>query len=211
MKKKALVIGINHYPFTQDQTGKSLVLNKPADDAEAIAQLLETYGDFTVQRFPAINIDGIWQIDRKPSNYKNQITALKQAIAQLFHPHQHIPDTALLYFSGLGLWESVANMKESFLATSDMDPAQEKWGISLNWLRQILADSPVKQQIIWLDCNHSENLLNFTETYGQFWEKGHDRCFIVTANAETFSSQYDSHDLQQIEKSNYLAEYLIEA
>jgi WD40 repeat protein len=211
MKKKALVIGINHYPFTQDQTGKALVLNKPADDAEAIAQLLETYGNFTVQRFPTVNIDGIWQIDRKPSNYKNQITALKQSIAQLFHPHQHIPDTALLYFSGLGLWESVANVKESFLATSDTDPAQDKWGISLNWLRQILADSPVKQQIIWLDCNHSENLLNFTETYGQFWEKGHDRCFIVTANAETFSSQYDSHDLQQIEKSNYLAEYLIEA
>jgi len=38
MKRHALVVGINQYPFLSD-------LKTPAADAEAIAQLMETYGD----------------------------------------------------------------------------------------------------------------------------------------------------------------------
>ena len=41
---------------------------------------------------------------------------------------------------------------EGFLATSDSEPDNEKWGISLKNLRELLRDSPVRQQIIWLDC-----------------------------------------------------------
>jgi LuxR family glucitol operon transcriptional activator len=42
MKRDALVVGINQYPFLKDTpTSKAKHLKTPAGDAEAIAQLLE--------------------------------------------------------------------------------------------------------------------------------------------------------------------------
>lgn len=42
MKRDALVVGINQYPFLKDTpTSKAKHLKTPAADAEAIAQLLE--------------------------------------------------------------------------------------------------------------------------------------------------------------------------
>jgi hypothetical protein len=59
--------------------------------------------------------------------------------------------------------------------------------VSLQWLRQILHESPVRQQIIWLDCCHSGELFNFAETdLGEF-EKGRDRCFIVASRDFQFA------------------------
>lgn len=79
------------------------------------------------------------------------LTQLEEAIAQLFKPEgRNIPDTALLYFSGHGLRKS-HGIQEGFLATSDVNPDLGKWGLSLQWLRRLLQESEVKQQIIWLD------------------------------------------------------------
>ena len=53
MNRDALVVGINQYPFLKDTpTSKAKHLFTPANDAEAIAQRLEEYGDFRVRRLP---------------------------------------------------------------------------------------------------------------------------------------------------------------
>ncbi len=51
MSRDALVIGINEYTDLNP-------LKKPANDAEAIAQLLETKGDFRVKRLPVLKKRG---------------------------------------------------------------------------------------------------------------------------------------------------------
>jgi len=56
MSRDALVVGINLYTDLNE-------LKKPANDAEAIAQLLETQGDFRVKRLPCIEQDSQLCID----------------------------------------------------------------------------------------------------------------------------------------------------
>ncbi len=183
MSREALVIGINRYPLLKDKVGgKSRHLMKPAADAEAIAQVLEELGNFRVQRFPAVHRDGTWEVDPNPKTRKlPQAKQLKKAIVQLFNPPTSVPDTVLLFFAGHGLLDESGGVREGFLAASDTNPGKNNWGISLYWLRQLLQESPVRQQIIWLDCCHSGALLNFTDADPGVAGKGRDRCFITAA------------------------------
>ncbi len=180
MNRQALVVGINLYPQLKDSSNRPKNLRKAAADAEAIAQLLETYGNFQVTRFPAIEIDDSLQIDATPKSTKAQTTALKEAISNLFNPENNIPDTALLFFAGRGLQEEIGGIKESFLAASDANLEKGKWGVSQGWLYQLLEKSRVRQQIVWLDCCYSEALLELSlEKKATFSEPDSDRCLIV--------------------------------
>ncbi len=163
MAREALVVGINQYPFLKDTpTSKAKHLTTPASDAEAIAQLLETYGDFRVRRLPASVIDGKFQID---PNKTVKAEELEKAIAELFLPNSdRDPETALLFFAGHGLRKSIGSLTQGFLATSDASPSKNLWGMSLRDLQEILHKSPVKQQIVWLDCCFAGELLNFKDT-----------------------------------------------
>jgi uncharacterized caspase-like protein len=155
MSRDALVVGINSYSCDRLSN-----LKAPAEDAEKIAQLLHEYGDFQVTRLPSIKD----KQNNKPvvgKTTKVTLTQLKEAIVQLFKPEgKSIPDTALLFFSGHGLQENLG-VSQGFLATSDVDPESGKWGLSLDWLRKVLQSSPVRQQIVILDCCYSGELLNF--------------------------------------------------
>ncbi|MFB2917335.1 caspase family protein [Aerosakkonema sp. BLCC-F2] len=192
MNREALVVGINRYPLLKDKpTSKPRHLMKSAADAEAIAQFLETYGNFRVQRLPAIHIDGKWEVNPEPAP-KNltQVQDLKKAIANLFNPpSSSIPDTALLFFAGHGLRSNEGGVSEGFLATSEANPQRGKWGLSLQWLRQLLQESPVRQQIVWLDCCHSGELLNFAEADPGNRGKARDRCLI--AASRDFEEAYE--------------------
>jgi WD40 repeat protein len=184
MTRDALVVGINQYPFLKDTSTRTVKhLKTPAGDAEAIAQLLEKYGDFQVQRLPAINQDGKLRVDPNPNlNKLVTIKELQEAITELFHPKGlQVPQTAIFFFAGHGLRRSLDGTTEGYLATSDTNPRKGLWGLSLRWLRQLLQESPVRQQIIWLDCCHSGELLNFLETDLGEYKKGRDRCFIVAS------------------------------
>ncbi|MBD2726702.1 caspase family protein [Nostoc sp. FACHB-892] len=180
MEREALVIGINRYPtLIQKSSDRPPHLKAPATDAEAIAQILETYGKFHVERLPAAyNQDGSYFVDPQ-----QQLTLqeLETAIVQLFNPPgRSIPDTALLFFAGHGLRKDIGGVTEGFLAASDTCPVIGQWGLSLDWLRKLLQSSPVRQQIVWLDCCYSGELFNFHDADpGSFETK--DRCLIAAS------------------------------
>ncbi|MBD2254642.1 caspase family protein, partial [Nostoc parmelioides] len=180
MEREALVIGINRYPtLIEKSSDRPPHLKAPATDAEAIAQILETYGKFHVERLPAAyNLDGSCFVDPQ-----QQLTLkdLETAIVQLFNPPGgSIPDTALLFFAGHGLRKDIGGVTEGFLAASDACPVIGQWGLSLDWLRKLLQSSPVRQQIVWLDCCYSGELLSFHDADpGSFETK--DRCLITAS------------------------------
>ncbi|MEH1942832.1 MAG: pentapeptide repeat-containing protein, partial [Nostoc sp.] len=172
MSRDALVVGINTYDRLKS-------LNAPAADGEAIAQILQQYGEFRVTRLPAVK-DKENETIRIGKQTKVSLTQLERAIVQLFKPDGKPPDTALLYFSGHGLRKNLG-IQEGFLATSEVNPDASNWGLSLQWLRRLLQESEVRQQIVILDCCYSGEVLNFAEADPGDRGKGRDRCFIAAS------------------------------
>jgi WD40 repeat protein/energy-coupling factor transporter ATP-binding protein EcfA2 len=193
MNREALVVGINQYPWIKDQrTKKPRHLDKAAADAEAVAKILEKYGKFRVRRLPeGYDTEGKPYVNSKP--HPTQLVTeetLKEAIEQLFQPPSStIPDTALLFFAGHGLYNKEGDVTKGFLATSDAN-ANGIWGVSFEWLNQLLQNSPVRQQIVWLDCCYSGGFLNFNETSLGLPGKYQDCCFI--AASRDFEAAYEN-------------------
>ncbi|NEN90195.1 MAG: hypothetical protein F6K48_15270, partial [Okeania sp. SIO3H1] len=176
MSRDALIIGINTYTYERLNN-----LAAPGRDAEAVAKLLEDYGDFKVTRLPAVK-DKQNNTVRVGQKTKVTLTQLKEAIVRLFKPNGKPPDTALLYFSGHGLREDLG-ISQGFLASSDANPDIGNWGLSLQWLRRLLQESEVRQQIIILDCCYAGEVLNIAEGDPGDRGKGRDRCFIAASRA----------------------------
>lgn len=171
MSRDALVVGINVYTHLSG-------LKASAEDAEAIAQRLEQQGEFRVWRQPEVIDHNTPKVGKKTSV---TLSELKRALVQLFKPEgKQVPDTALFYFSGHRIRDD-AGIQEGFLATSDVNPQQGFLGLSLRWLRRLLQESPVRQQLVWLDCCHSGELLNFDEADPGERGRGRDRCFIAAS------------------------------
>ncbi|NEO49413.1 MAG: hypothetical protein F6K55_37060, partial [Moorea sp. SIO4A3] len=147
----------------------------------SVAQLLEKYGEFKVTRLPAVK-DKQNNTIRVGKKTKVTLTQLEDAIVQLFKPNGKPPDTALLYFSGHGLRKS-KGIQEGFLATSDVNPDMGSWGLSLQWLRRLLQESEVRQQVVILDCCYAGEVLNVAEADPGDRGKGRDRCFIAASRA----------------------------
>ncbi len=179
MSRDALIVGINQY--------RSLpALNAPAADAGAVAARLQTQGEFRVQRMPEVIKNKQASVGRK-RGVTSQM--LEQALIQLFKPKgKNIPNTAVFYFSGHGLQRD-AGIQEGYLATSDVDPDNGNFGISLNWLRRLLQQSPVRQIVVILDCCHSGELLSFRDA-DPGARAGIDRLFM--AASREYESAYES-------------------
>lgn len=179
MSRDALIVGINQY--------KSLPgLNAPAADAEAISARLQAQGEFRVQRMPEVIKN-----KRAVVGQRSGVTAamLEEALIKLFKPKgKNIPNTALFYFSGHGL-QREAGIQEGYLATSDTDPSTGNFGISLNWFRRLLQESPVRQIVVILDCCHSGELLTFKDA-DPGARSGIDRCFM--AASREYESAYEA-------------------
>lgn len=181
MVRDALVVGVNTYQYLP-------ALQAPAQDAEAIAQQLQSCGDFRVHRLPEVIQAGKPQVGLKtPVTLKE----LEAALVRLFKPKgSNTPQTALFYFSGHGI-QKEAGIEEGYLAPSDANPEAGFYGLSLFWLRRLLQESPVRQRVIILDCCHSGELLNFLEA-DPGARSGTDRLFM-TASRE-YESAYESLD-----------------
>lgn len=170
MSRDALVVGVNAYQ-------KLPRLSAPAADAEAIAQMLENHGECRVYRLPEVIQAGKPAISSQAGVTAQQLEA---ALIRLFKPAgKNVPQTAIFYYSGHGL-QRHAGVREGYLATSDADPQAGRYGLSLFWLRRLLQESPVRQRIIWLDCCHSGELLNYLEADPGARE-GTDRLFMAAS------------------------------
>ena len=186
MSRDALVVGINTYSFLQS-------LKPPAADAEAIAQRLEQDGEFRkVVRLPeAMKTEG----DVKQAVVAKKVEVSQQeletALEQLFLPDSYqAPETALFYFSGHGVpaKDSFKIHDKGYLATSETDPQDPHSAISLGWLQSLLAQSPIKQQIVWLDCCHSGGIIINVGAANPGHGESRDRCFI--ASSRDFESSW---------------------
>ncbi|HEY9624699.1 MAG TPA: caspase family protein [Crinalium sp.] len=181
MSRDALVVGINAY---QHLPG----LQAPARDAEAIAHQLQTSGEFRVHRLPEVIQEGQPKVGAKTAV---TLRELETALVNLFKPKgSNIPHTALFYFSGHGI-QKEAGIQEGYLAVSDSRPDVGFYGLSLFWLRRLLQESPVRQRILWLDCCHSGELLNFLEA-DPGARAGTDRLFM--AASREYEAAYESLD-----------------
>ncbi len=175
MSRNALIVGINtyHHPHLQS-------LKTPAEDAEAVALILEQHGDFHVTRVHAVK-DEINPSGKMSRKMPVTFPQLENALIQLFCPEgKHKPDTALFFFSGHGLRRDRRVYQEGYLAVTEAD-MKEQWGISMDWLCRLLEQSEIKQQIVWLDCCHSGELLSFEQANPG--SRGHvrDRSFIAAS------------------------------
>ena len=182
MSRDALIVGISSYQYV----GLSK-LDAPSLDAEEIAKQLESsLSSFSVTRLPAIKAkeNNTLKVGKKTGVTINE---LKKALIKLFNPSgEYYPDTALFYFSGHGLYDE--SMQKGYLATSDVNPDANNWGFPLTDLRDLLQKSPVRKQIIWLDCCHSGNLFSINEANpGE--KSGYSRCFI--AGSREYESTYE--------------------
>ncbi|HIK57204.1 MAG TPA: PD40 domain-containing protein [Synechococcales cyanobacterium M55_K2018_004] len=196
MSRDALVVGINSYQYLQG-------LQAPAQDAEAIAQVLQNCGEFRVQRLPEVVQAGKPQVGKKTMV---TLRDLETALINLFKPKgNNIPQTALFYFSGHGI-QREAGICEGYLAVSDSQPEVGFFGLSLFWLRRLLQESPVRQRIVILDCCHSGELLNFMEA-DPGARPGTDRLFMAASREyeaayESLNSEYSVFTQSLLEALN---------
>jgi hypothetical protein len=127
--RKALIVGIDNY--------LSLPLNGCVNDANAIANTLETNGDgspnFSVKLITSPSVD----VTR---------SSLKEAIEQLFSGES---DMVLLYFSGHGFIKSTGG----YLVTMDAKRYDE--GVSMDEILSLANQSKAKNKVIILDCCYS--------------------------------------------------------
>ncbi|MDE5094532.1 MAG: caspase family protein, partial [Trichodesmium sp. St11_bin5] len=191
--RQALVVGINNYDCLQKKKLGDLNLKAAVKDAEAIANILEQYSQFRVQRLTMPkNYDFQENFNLKGTVYANE---LEEAIRNLFTPplKNETPDTALLFFAGHGYVDKRGDIREGYLATSEADFAEKVYGVSLNWLKMILQLSPVQEQIVWLDCCFSGEFLNLDQEANPGTEgKKISRCFMTACRSfETAEEKLD--------------------
>ncbi|MEH2013446.1 nSTAND1 domain-containing NTPase [Nostoc sp.] len=177
MARYALVIGIAEY------LSPSLPrLSKTTNDAEAIAQLLEQYGDFqSVQRLPQR-----WSKDKNGYEMAVQKVTGAQLGQDLrtFLLEQAANNEALIYFSGHGFTISDnLGQQKGYLASSDCqielkdnENIEQKYGIPLDSLNDLIRDSQLSSLVMLLDCCHS----------GYFLERQ-----LIEKSLNAFSSQKD--------------------
>ena len=182
MGRSALTVGISTYSYHRLKN-----LEAPARDAEAIAQQLESsFSPFRVERLPGVKDKAN---DGLKTGKTSQVTLrqLQEALVRYFNPRgETYSDTVLFYFSGHGLYDDLTG--KSYLATSDTNPDDNKWGYALTDFSALLRDSPVRRQIIWLDCCHSGGLIAVKDANpGE--QSGYSRCFV--AASQEIESAYE--------------------
>jgi pentatricopeptide repeat protein len=159
-KRQALVIGINQYYNLKN-------LTSAVNDAEAIATILEQQGNFQVKKMPGYKDENDRvRVHPSPDSKKAMtLRRLTDEIKNFFNPQgEQIPEVALLFFAGHGLFYEEFGKYHNFLAAVNSDPEQEFWGYHLDKLQEALKHSPIKEICVWLDACHSGALIRDFES-----------------------------------------------
>jgi energy-coupling factor transporter ATP-binding protein EcfA2 len=194
MKRYALVIGIAEYDSRNLPN-----LAKPATDAEAIAQLLEQYGNLQeVRRLPAnwLSADRC-EVGRTPLTAQELSAELKRFLLE-----QAVKGEALVYFSGHGFVVSDSlGGSEAFLATSDTrvevqngQVVSQQNAISLRSLNNLLMQADLGSLVVLLDCCHAGSLLQKELVQQALASSATQRDYALIAACRGFEKSYEGEE-----------------
>ncbi len=156
MARYALVIGITDY----DRRNFLPPLSKPASDAEAVAQFLESTRTFeNVERLPNRWIPEEKRYEVVPGKVTSN--EMYQALEKILLGEQTKRQEVFIYFSGHGFRVVHRNgTSEAYLATSDSQPNGGETAISLKReLNYLIKQSELSNLLVLLDCCHAGALL----------------------------------------------------
>lgn len=138
--KRALIVGINNYPFGQ--------LHGCISDAHKMNEVLSLNEN---RDFPSQNFECQVLTSDTTSVTKKE---LSKSIKRLLHDPPGIISTAVFYFAGHGFENDLGG----YLVTEDAQQYSE--GIAMRDVIQWCAASPIKEIILILDCCHAGHLGN---------------------------------------------------
>ncbi|MDV3350740.1 NB-ARC domain-containing protein [Leptothoe sp. LEGE 181152] len=188
MARYALVIGISEYK------SKHLAnLSKPVQDAEAIANLLQKYG----------------QCNTEPKVLKGEVTTKQLAEAlQTFLTEQAVNSEAIIYFTGHGISiKELFGASQGYLATSDCDvsvgsdrqPTGQQHAISFANLNSLIQCANLSSLVMLIDACHSGNFIEQTtveESFSAFSSKQNRLLITACRDFESaFAKKSDDHSL----------------
>lgn len=137
-QRRALIIGIDTYRNAPSLSGC-------VADAKAMDELLAKHEDGKP------NFDCRTLLDQLEDGTPITRAALRRVCEELFHDFR---GDALLYFSGHG----VLTPTGGFLCTNDAE--ENDWGVPMQEVMQMAADSSAHDVVIMLDCCHSGDFAN---------------------------------------------------
>ncbi|NEO87200.1 MAG: hypothetical protein F6J87_23515, partial [Spirulina sp. SIO3F2] len=204
MARYALVIGIQNYGGSGYKN-----LTKPQADAEAIAQLLDKYGNFDkVDRLPRC-----WSEEKQDYEVSENALSSETLEREISEFLKNVgKNEALIYFSGHG--EQITKMGHSkgylvpsyFMTTNGRSYCTEQniatCGLSLDDLNRSIRDAEFSSLVLLLDCCHAGHLLeknSFTSTLTVF-NQG-DRNYFLAAACRSFEQAYEGPEYSLFTKA----------
>lgn len=165
--KKALIIGINDYPFAP--------LRGCINDAVSLSSNLEFNGDGS----PCFDVRLLTDLKTKSD--------LKTHVKELFKGDC---DTALFYFSGHGFLDEFGG---GYIVTPDYLHNDE--GVSMDEILTIANESNAKNKVIILDCCHSGAFGSLKVTGGKNSQIGEGVSILTASKADEVSLEINGHGM----------------
>jgi WD40 repeat protein len=179
MARYGLVIGVEQY---RPPLGK---LSKTRNDAETVADLLETHGNFTIQKLVG------------------EVTGqqLKNALRQLLIERADRQEAFIYYTGHAVVWEGRGYfaLSDTILEASVGQITVVKNGIPLTYLRDLIGEAELSSLVVILDCCHSEIFLEKSRGFlqpaaiGQEFPDPRTNYFLVSA-CRKFEEAYALHN-----------------
>lgn len=196
MTRYALIIGIAEY------TGSFKSLETPVQNANAIADILDQYGDFDqVKRLPFRREAGqkdLGRVIRKPLPSEDLVRELQQFLQDADG------SDVLIYYSGHGFTklDPLSHTPEGYLASSDcqveLDVAgqirTEKNGISLFGLNALINQHTFSSLVVILDCCNSGAFLESSMVRRDVTAFGYQRDYYLITACRSSSKAYEGEE-----------------
>jgi WD40 repeat protein/energy-coupling factor transporter ATP-binding protein EcfA2 len=196
MARYALIIGIAEY------MGSFKSLETPVQNANAIAEILDRYGDFNqVKRLPFRREAGqknLGTVIRKPLPHATLVQELQQFLQDANG------SDVLLYYSGHGFTklDPLSNTPEGFLAPSDCQVelnaagqiVAEKNGISLAGLNALINQHTFNSLVVILDCCNAGAFLETSMVRRDVTAFGYERDYYLITACRSSSKAYEGEE-----------------